>query len=71
MSTKIGRIPFHIRLCEVATKEYGVVITSPVMRSSWSAHTSAMVPLLNNESPGRQPAAQRRLEPLGGTARRW
>ena len=52
MSTKIGLIPFQSRQCEVATKEYGVVMTSPVMRSSCSAHTSAMVALLNSEISG-------------------
>ena len=32
MSTNTGLMPFHSRECAVATNEYGVVITSPVMR---------------------------------------
>jgi hypothetical protein len=42
-------MPFHISECAVATKEYGVVITSPVMRSDCSAVTSAIVALVNSE----------------------
>lgn len=34
MSTNTGLQPFHQMLCVVATKLYGVVITSPVMRSA-------------------------------------
>ena len=47
MSTNTGLMPFHSSECAVATKEYGVVMTSPVMRSACSAVTSAMVPLVN------------------------
>ena len=47
MSTKTGLIPFHSKECDVATNEYGVVITSPVIRSACNAVTKAIVPLVN------------------------
>ncbi|MNR41985.1 hypothetical protein D3C85_1604520 [compost metagenome] len=31
-SAKTGLMPFHSSECEVATNEYGVVMTSPVIR---------------------------------------
>ena len=46
-STNTGLMPFHSSEWPVATNEYGVVITSPVMRSDCSAVTSASVPLAN------------------------
>ena len=46
-STNTGLMPFHISECAVATNEYGVVMTSPPMRSDCSAVTSAMVALVN------------------------
>lgn len=49
MSANTGLIPFHNSEWAVATKEYGVVMTSPVMRSDCSAVTSARVPLANRE----------------------
>ncbi len=48
-STKTGLMPFHISECAVATNEYGVVMTSPVMRSDCSAVTSAMVAFVNRQ----------------------
>ena len=33
-STNTGFMPFHNNECEVATNEYGVVITSPVIRNA-------------------------------------
>ena len=45
MSTKIGLSPFHSNAWLVATKEYGVVITSPVTRNACSAVMSARVAL--------------------------
>jgi hypothetical protein len=34
MSTNTGLMPFHSSECAPATKENGVVITSPVMRKA-------------------------------------
>ncbi len=48
-STKTGLMPFHISECAVATNEYGVVMTSPVIRSDCNAVTSAIVALVNSE----------------------
>ena len=48
ISTNTGLIAFHNREWAVATNEYGVVMTSPVMRSAWRAVTSATVPLVSN-----------------------
>ena len=48
MSTNTGLMPFQSSACAVATKEYGVVITSPVMRSACSAVTSPSVPFANS-----------------------
>ncbi len=72
MSTNTGVMPFHSSECAVATNEYGVVMTSPVMRSACSAVTRAIVPLVNSgdvldaeivaTAPPRAP---------GGTGRRW
>ncbi|VFT64504.1 Uncharacterised protein [Pseudomonas aeruginosa] len=45
MSTKIGLSPFHSSAWLVATKEHGVVITSPVTRNACSAVMSARVAL--------------------------
>ena len=49
ISANTGLMPFHSSECDVATKEYGVVMTSPVMRSACSAVTSASVPLVKSE----------------------
>ena len=46
-STNTGLMPFQSSEWAVATNEYGVVITSPVMRSACSAVTRASVPLAN------------------------
>ncbi|MOA49369.1 hypothetical protein D3C78_1722400 [compost metagenome] len=49
ISTNTGLRPFHSTECVVATKEYGVVITSPVIRRAWRAATRASVPLANRQ----------------------
>lgn len=49
MSANTGLMPFHNKECEVATNEYGVVITSPVMRIDWRAVMSAIVPLVKRD----------------------
>ena len=46
-STKTGLRPFHQMECVVATKLYGVVITSPVIRMACSAVMSGNVPFVN------------------------
>ncbi len=46
-STKTGLMPFHQRACVVATKLYGVVITSPVIRIACKAHINGKVPFVN------------------------
>ena len=48
MSTNTGLMPFQSNEWAVATNEYGVVMTSPVMRSACSAVTSAIVALVNS-----------------------
>ena len=48
-SANTGFIPFHSRECDVATKEYGVVMTSPVTRNACKAVTKAIVPLVNKQ----------------------
>jgi len=45
MSTNTGLMPFHSRECAVATKENGVVMTSPEIRSACREVTRASVPL--------------------------
>lgn len=52
MSTNTGLQPFHQMLCVVATKLYGVVITSPVMRSAYSAVSNGSVPLVKRLTNG-------------------
>jgi hypothetical protein len=49
ISTNIGLAPCQRSECDVATKEYGVVITSPVMRSACNAVIKASVPLTNKD----------------------
>jgi hypothetical protein len=49
ISTNMGMMPFHSGECAVATKEYGDVITSPVIRRDCKAVISARVPLVNSE----------------------
>ena len=46
-SANTGSIAFHSKEWAVATNEYGVVMTSPLMRSVCRAVTSATVPLVN------------------------
>ena len=48
MSANTGLMPFHSNDCAVATKDYGVVMTSPVIRNACKAETKAMVPLVNS-----------------------
>src|SRR5690554_5176564 len=52
MSTNTGFILFHHRLCVVATKLYGVVITSPVILNACKAVTNANVPFAKREMNG-------------------
>ena len=47
ISTNTGFIPFHHKECVVATKLYGVVITSPVTLKACSAVISGNVPFVN------------------------
>ncbi len=72
MSTNTGLMPFHSSECAVATNEYGVVITSPVMRSACSAVTSAIVPLANSDEVlDAEVVGTAPLRAAGGTGRRW
>ena len=48
-STKTGVTLFHIKECDVATNENGVVITSPVISNACSAVVNAIVALLKSE----------------------
>ncbi len=47
ISTNTGERLFQSSEWEVATNEYGVVMTSPVIRNACNAVTRAMVPLVN------------------------
>ena len=52
MSTNTGLISFHSNECDVATNEYGVVITSPLIRNACSAVINAKVPLAKSDIKG-------------------
>lgn len=52
MSTNTGLMPFHHRVCVVATKLYGVVITSPVICNACKAVISGSVTFVNRLTKG-------------------
>ena len=52
ISTNTGLMPFHHKAWVVATKLYGVVITSPVILSACKAVINGKVPLVNKLTNG-------------------
>jgi len=49
MSTKNGFMPFHYSACVIATKLYGVVITSPVILNACKVVIKGRVPLVKEK----------------------
>ena len=52
MSQNTGVAPLQLMACGVAGNVNGVVMTSPRMPSARTAASSAIVPLLNNDTCG-------------------